>query len=120
MIPPGISPYLQFAQLSFPIYKNDVYGAALGNSALGAENFMRYGASMAVPLFTVQLVDSIGFDWTCSLLAFITLVLVPVPWVFFKFGPTLRAKSTYVPQETVDDNASAIELSFVQEETETV
>jgi hypothetical protein len=105
-------------QLSFPIYKNDVYGAALGNSALGAENIMRYGASMAIPLFTVQLVEAIGFDWTCSLLAFVALVLVPVPWVFFQFGPRLRAKSTYVPHVAVDD--TAIKRMSGQNDIETV
>lgn len=105
-------------QLSFPIYKNDVYGAALGNSALGAENIMRYGASMAIPLFTVQLVEAMGFDWTCSLLAFVALVLVPVPWVFFQFGPRLRAKSTYVPHVVVD--ATAIKRTSGQNGIETV
>jgi hypothetical protein len=105
-------------QLSFPIYKNDVYGAALGNSALGAENIMRYGASMAIPLFTVQLVEAIGFDWTCSLLAFVALVLGPVPWVFFKFGPGMRAKSRYVPHVAVD--ATAIKRTSSRTDKETV
>ena len=66
---------------------------------------MRYAACMAIPLFTVQMVEAIGFDWTCSLLAFIALVLGPIPWVLFKFGPVLRAKSRYVPYVAVDVTA---------------
>ena len=73
---------------------------------------------MAIPLFTVQLVEAIGFDWTCSLLAFVALVLGPVPWVFFRFGPGLRAKSTYVPHIAVD--AIAIKRTSGQNGIETV
>lgn len=73
---------------------------------------------MAIPLFTVQLVEAIGFDWTCSLLAFVALVLGPVPWVFFKFGPGMRAKSRYVPHVAVD--ATAIKRTSSRTDKETV
>ena len=73
-----------------------MYGAHLGSSALAADNIMRYGASIPFPLITVQMMDKIGFDWSCSLIGFISLVLVPVPWVFYKYGPALRARSQYV------------------------
>lgn len=39
--------------------------------------------------------ERLGIDWATSLLGFIALALMPVPWVFFKFGPQLRAKSKY-------------------------
>ena len=31
-----------------------------------------------------------------SLLAFIVLLLTPLPWLFYKFGPAIRAKSHYI------------------------
>lgn len=39
--------------------------------------------------------ERLGIDWASSLLGFIALALMPVPWVFFKYGPKLRAKSQY-------------------------
>jgi hypothetical protein len=47
----------------------------------------------------------LGFGWGISLLGFIALVLLPVPWVIFKWGPTLRARSQYIRQ--VEDAAQA-------------
>lgn len=84
-----------------------MYGAQLGSSALAADNIMRYGASIPFPLFTIQMVDNIGFDWSCSLIGFISLVLVPVPWVFYKYGPALRARSHYIPT-TVEIDATEL------------
>lgn len=39
--------------------------------------------------------DKLGVDWACSLLGFVSLLLLPIPWVLYKFGPTVRAKSKY-------------------------
>lgn len=33
--------------------------------------------------------------WALSLLGFISTVLLPLPWMLFKWGPTLRARSKY-------------------------
>lgn len=57
---------------------------------------MRYTFSSVFPLFTIQMVDRIGFDWTISLCAFVLLALVPVPIVLQKYGASLRQKSRYV------------------------
>ena len=81
------------------MYKNDVYGTHFGASALAADNILRYLFSAAVPLFTVQMIDKLGFAWSISLLAFISLALLAVPWVIFRWGPKLRARSQYVPSQ---------------------
>lgn len=39
--------------------------------------------------------EKLGIDWASSLLGFVALALLPVPWVLFKYGPTIRAKSSY-------------------------
>ena len=36
-----------------------------------------------------------GISWAVSVFGFVTLALIPIPWVLFKFGPTIRAKSRY-------------------------
>lgn len=47
------------------------------------------------PLFTFQMYETLGVAWATSLLAFLSVVMIPIPFVFFKFGPTIRAKSQY-------------------------
>jgi hypothetical protein len=40
--------------------------------------------------------DALGLDWGNSMLAFIGIGLgIPAPLLLWKYGPTLRAKSTY-------------------------
>lgn len=77
-------------QLTYPLYKNVVYGAELGASALAVDVAMRYLFSSVFPLFTVQLIDSIGFAWTMTTCAVTMIALAPVPWVLWKKGAILR------------------------------
>lgn len=82
--------------LSISIYNNDVYAAHYGASVLAATTFLRFSISSSFPLFTPQMVHSIGFAWATSLIAFITIAMIPIPWVFFQWGPVLRSKSRYL------------------------
>ena len=38
---------------------------------------------------------ALGIPWATSLFGFIAVALTPVPWVLFKWGPQIRAKSHY-------------------------
>ncbi|CAG8356792.1 unnamed protein product [Penicillium salamii] len=91
------------SQLVYPLYKNEVYGAEFGASSFAVDVAMRYTFSSVFPLFTTQMVDRIGFDWTISLCAFVLLALAPVPFVLQRYGPMLRARSQYV-QRLEGDN----------------
>ncbi|KAL2783045.1 major facilitator superfamily domain-containing protein [Aspergillus keveii] len=85
--------------LSYNIYKNDIYGAEYGASAFAGEVMLRYLLSAATPLFWVQVMDALDIGWSTSVLGFVSLTLVPLPWVFFRYGPYLRSKSGYVPAD---------------------
>ncbi len=39
--------------------------------------------------------SKLGIAWATSLLGFIAAALLPVPWVIFKFGKQIRARSQY-------------------------
>lgn len=41
----------------------------------------------------------LGTGWASSVLGFISVALLPVPWVFFKGGKRLRALSKYQTAE---------------------
>ncbi|KAJ9483236.1 hypothetical protein VN97_g10174 [Penicillium thymicola] len=87
------------SQLVYPLYKNEIYGAELGASSFAVDVAMRYTFSCVFPLFTIQMVNHIEFEWTISLCAFLLLVLAPVPFILQRYGPALREKSRYVQKK---------------------
>lgn len=65
---------------------------AYAASALAAKVFMRSGGGAAFPLFTTQMYHRLGNLWASFLLAFISLAMIAIPFGFYKYGGTLRAK----------------------------
>jgi len=49
----------------------------------------------AFPLFGVQMYEKLGYQWATSLLAFLSVGMLPFPFLFFKYGRKLRAKSRF-------------------------
>ncbi|KAL5116646.1 hypothetical protein ACEQ8H_005395 [Pleosporales sp. CAS-2024a] len=80
---------------SAALYLVDVYGPQNGASAMAANGISRYGMGAVFPLFAVQMYEALGIAWATSLLGFLALFMLPIPWAFFKWGPKIRAKSTY-------------------------
>ena len=56
---------------------------------------MRYIMASVFPLFTVQMYERLHIDWATTLFAFIALAMVPVLFIFERYGPRMRAKSKY-------------------------
>ncbi|KAG4417203.1 hypothetical protein IFR04_009652 [Cadophora malorum] len=76
-------------------YLIDAYQALNGASAVAANGLLRYTLGGVFPLFTLQMYRNLGIDWATSLLGFIAVGLMPVPWVLFKFGKQIRKRSAY-------------------------
>ncbi|KAK1251955.1 hypothetical protein MKX07_007434 [Trichoderma sp. CBMAI-0711] len=64
-------------------------------SALAANAFVRCSFAAVFPLFGTQMYNTLGFQWASSLLAFLTLAMVPFPYLFFKYGKKIRTRSRY-------------------------
>ncbi|OAA65207.1 major facilitator superfamily transporter multidrug resistance [Niveomyces insectorum RCEF 264] len=64
-------------------------------SALAGNAFVRCLFAAAFPLFGVQMYEKLGDQWATSLLAFLSLAMMPFPFLFFKYGKTLRGRSKY-------------------------
>ncbi|KAL8710020.1 MAG: hypothetical protein Q9220_005291 [cf. Caloplaca sp. 1 TL-2023] len=75
---------------------SNIYGPLYGASATAASRILAYLMGVAFPLFTIQMYSNLGIPWASSLLAFLSLAMMPVPWVFYRFGPRLRAMSKYM------------------------
>jgi multidrug resistance protein len=77
------------------LFMLDSYGPLYGASASGAMMFSRYLLGFAFPMFTLQMFERLGAGWATSILALLTLLMAPIPWCFWVYGPRLRAASKY-------------------------
>lgn len=80
---------------SMNLFMVDSYGPLYGASAAGAAMLSRYGLSAAFPLFALKLYRALGVGWATTMLAFCTLVMAPMPALFWRHGGILRAKTRY-------------------------
>ncbi|KAF6232466.1 hypothetical protein HO173_009346 [Letharia columbiana] len=76
-------------------YLIDTYKAQYSASALAANGLLRYTFGAIFPLFTFQMYSRLGIAWAGSLLGFISILLLPIPWVLYKWGSNLRSRSSY-------------------------
>jgi hypothetical protein len=77
------------------MYLIDTYAALTAASAIAANGLLRYILGGTFPLFTIQKYEKLGIGWATSLLGFISLAMVPIPWVLYKWGPQIRAASKF-------------------------
>ncbi|KAI4722043.1 synaptic vesicle transporter [Aureobasidium sp. EXF-10727] len=67
-------------------------------SALAANSVLRSLFGMAFPLFTSYMYANLGIHWASSIPAFLSLMCVPMPFLFYKFGPKIREKCKFAAQ----------------------
>jgi len=91
-IPIGWGMYTVFIQCFN--YIIDVY-TSIANSALAANAVVRSFFGAGFPLFASAMYHNLGVPWASSVLAFISLALVPVPVVFYIYGKRIRAMSSF-------------------------
>jgi hypothetical protein len=93
----------------------DVYGPSGGASAMAANGFLRYTLGAVFPLFAIQskhslrihtrfrshsltldeVYERLGIGWATSLLGFLSLLMLPIPWILYKWGPDIRKRSQW-------------------------
>ncbi|KAI5920636.1 major facilitator superfamily domain-containing protein [Camillea tinctor] len=72
-------------------YLLDAY-PQIAASVTAAMSFLRSLLGALLPLGGLQMYDALGLGWGNSLLAFISLALIPIPVVFFVFGSQIRGR----------------------------
>ncbi|KAL1700521.1 major facilitator superfamily domain-containing protein [Schizophyllum commune] len=82
--------------MSFLSYLVDTY-LAYSASALSANTVVRSAVAAAFPLFIVQMFQQLTVKWAATLLGLIALLLAPSPFLFYRYGPAIRARSTFAP-----------------------
>ncbi|KAL6791122.1 major facilitator superfamily domain-containing protein [Trichoderma sp. SZMC 28013] len=106
-IPFGLGAFVLF--LSSMIYLVESYGPGAAASeahcatAIAANGSFRYLLGAVFPLFTIQMYEKLGVHWAGSVFAFLSLGLLPIPWILFKFGHQLRKNSRFITSSQVED-----------------
>jgi hypothetical protein len=67
-------------------------------SVLAANAVLRSLFGAAFPLFTTQMYHNLGIHWASTIPAFLALICVPMPFLFYKFGPQIREKCKFAAQ----------------------
>jgi hypothetical protein len=75
-------------------YLSDCYGR-FSASAWAANAVLRSLFSAGFPLFARQMYVRMGTPWATTTLALTTVALAPVPWVLWRWGGWLRARSRF-------------------------
>ncbi|KAI9630149.1 hypothetical protein KEM48_012179 [Puccinia striiformis f. sp. tritici PST-130] len=82
--------------ISFQSYLVDVY-LMYAASALAATTIFRSAVGASFPLFMRQMLHGMGVQWACTLIGCFSLLLVPIPFIFHKYGARLRVGSHFAP-----------------------
>ncbi|KAL4924249.1 MFS transporter [Aspergillus undulatus] len=67
-------------------------------SALAGVILVRNVVGAGFPLFATQMYNRLNYQWASSLLGFIAILLVPIPFVFFYKGEVIRLKSPWASE----------------------
>ncbi|EJU01785.1 MFS general substrate transporter [Dacryopinax primogenitus] len=72
-------------------------------SALASNSFLRSAFGAIFPLFSTYMYASLGTVGASALLAGLTVLMAPLPFIFYKIGPQLRKRSRFSQERKMDD-----------------
>lgn len=73
-------------------YLADCYGP-YASSALAGQSLLRNMSGMAFPLFTTHMFNVLGYKWANTLFGLLGVLMIPIPFTLFFYGPKIRSKS---------------------------
>jgi DHA1 family multidrug resistance protein-like MFS transporter len=73
-------------------YLSDAYPDSVA-SVLAGNDLMRSSFGAGFPLFASAMYKKLGINWASSLLAFLGIAFIPIPFVLYKYGKQIRNKS---------------------------
>jgi len=92
-IPFGLGAFTLF--LSTITFLVDMYQSGAAASALAANGVLRYILGAVFPLFTQQMYRNLGPHWAGSVFAFLSLPMIPIPFLLYRYGHVLRRRSHF-------------------------
>lgn len=64
-------------------------------SAIAANTVLRSTVGAVLPLCGLRMYDSLGLGWGNSLLAFIAVAMIPLPYIFYRYGERIRKSKRF-------------------------
>lgn len=77
------------------IYFTQCFPPLMVASALAANSLLRYVVCSVFPLFTVQMYENLKVKWASTLFALICVAMLPIPWIFERWGSKIRRRSQF-------------------------
>ena len=120
-VPFGFGMVLVF--LSIMSYLIDAY-TIFAASVLAANAVIRSLFGAVFPLFTTYMYDNLGIHWASMIPAFLALVCVPFPFLFYRYGSAIRKRCKFAAeadafmQKIRDQSAKANDSEEQEEERE--
>lgn len=65
---------------------------------LAANSVLRSLFGAVFPLFTTYMYQDLGIHWASSIPAFLALVCIPFPFLFYKYGEKIRMKCEFATE----------------------
>lgn len=78
-------------------YLTDAY-ETFAASAQSIASTCRSVFGVVLPLASSRMFSTLGIAWACSVLAFLSLSMVAIPFAFIRYGDTIRANSKFCQQ----------------------
>jgi len=95
--------------LIFVVFINYIIDSYLmyAASAVAANTILRSACAASSPLFTNYMFDALGVGVAGSLIGGLGVLLVPIPFIFYKYGAAIRARSKFaltdeIPTKPID------------------
>ena len=67
-------------------------------SAIAANTFLRSIFAAVFPLFVNPMFHKLGIPWASSLLGFIAVAMIPIPFLFYIYGPRIRKRGKFTAE----------------------
>jgi len=67
-------------------------------SALAGTVILRSLFGAAFPLFTTYMFHNLGIHWASTIPAFLALLCTPLPFLFYRFGASIRERCKYAAE----------------------
>ncbi|EIW78972.1 MFS general substrate transporter [Coniophora puteana RWD-64-598 SS2] len=87
------------------VYLADCYGS-WASSALAGQSLLRNIMALIFPLFTTQMYARMTYRWANTLFGAVAVLMIPIPYVLFFYGPRIRAKSKIARHINSGENKS--------------
>ena len=78
--------------MSVLTYLGDAYPKYVA-SVYAGNDLVRSSFGAAFPLFATAMYTRLGVGWASSLLGFLSIVFIPIPYVLYYYGERIRSRS---------------------------